>query len=157
MPTSPPEASPPDDQVAAIELASRRLVQLLIRASESAPLNVSGAQMSAIRIIERAGPLNLTQLAEELGTIPSWASRLCDRLEADGYIERKQKIPGQREVAISLRPAGRRLLDEVTRRRRDSLAEVLMQMSAADRRQLQRGLEAFGRTAEGGRPQVESA
>lgn len=157
MPTSPPEASPPDDQVAAIELASRRLVQLLIRASESAPLNVSGAQMSAIRIIERAGPLNLTQLAEELGTIPSWASRLCDRLEADGYIQRKQKMPGQREVAISLRPAGRRLLDEVTRRRRDSLAEVLRQMSAADRRQLQRGLEAFGRTAEGGRPRVESA
>lgn len=157
MPSQQPEAYQPDDQVAAIEVASRRLVQLLLRASETAPLAVSGAQMSAIRIIERAGPLNLTRLAEELGTIPSWASRLCDRLEADGYVERKPKTPGQREVAISLRPAGRRLLEEVARRRRESLSEVLGQMSAADRRHLQRGLEAFGRAVEGSQAQIESA
>lgn len=157
MPSPPPEPSSAGDQVAAIELASRRMVQILIRASESPPLNVSGAQMSTLRTIARAGPLNLTQLADELGTIPSWASRLCDRLEADGYIERKPKVPGQREVEISLRPAGTRLLEEVADRRRESLAAVLERMTATERRHLAHGLEAFSRAEQTGQAQTESA
>lgn len=157
MPSPPRKSSAVADQAAAVESASRRLVQLLVRASESPPLNVSGAQMSALRTIARAGPLNLTRLADELGTIPSWASRLCDRLEADGYIERKPKVPGQREVEISLRPAGKRLLEEVADRRRESLVGVLELMTATERRHLERGLEAFSRAAQTDETQIESA
>lgn len=131
--------------VTALEVASRSLVQALLKASEAPPVQVTGSQLAALRAIERRGTLNLTQLADELGTIPSWASRLCDRLEADGYIERRPVEESRRQVAIHLRAPGRSLLDDIAARRRQTLAGIASAMNEADRRALLRGLQAFER------------
>lgn len=133
-----------DNEAARVEVASRALAQTLVRASESAPVGLSGAQLSALRAIERRGQLNMTELAGELGTIPSWASRLCDRLEADGYIERKLHETGRRQVTIRLRSSGQKVLAEIAERRAGALVEVLAAMTPTDREALLRGLDAFG-------------
>ena len=134
-----------DRLVVALEVASRPFMQTLLRATEAPPAQVTGSQLAALRAIERRPALNMTQLADELGTIPSWASRLCDRLEADGYIERRTSEEGRRQVAIELRRPGRDLLDDIAARRREILGRAVATMGDADRRALLRGLQAFER------------
>lgn len=137
-----------EDLVDDIERAAHSLVSALVRAGSDQPA-VSGAQLAAMSAIARRGSLNLAQLAEELGTIPSWASRICDRLEADGYIERRLNETGRRQVTIKLRRPGEQLLADLQNRRVAALAPVVGRMTAAERKALLRGLLGFARAAEG--------
>lgn len=136
-----------DDRAESVEQAAQSLLAMLVQAGGDQP-SVSGAQLAALTVIARRAPLNMAQLAEELGTIPSWASRICDRLEADGYIERRLNQTGRRQVSIKLRPPGQRLLADLQDRRVAALSPVLQRMTAADRGALQQGLEAFARAAD---------
>lgn len=131
------------EEAAAVERAMRPVVRVMLRAAETPPVRVTAAQLAALAAVERRGDLGVVQLAEELGTIPSWASRLCDRLEAAGYVERKSSPEGGRQLSITLRPDGRRVLAELQRRRRNAIATILLSMTASERRALVEGLSAF--------------
>jgi DNA-binding MarR family transcriptional regulator len=89
----------------------------------------------------------MNRLAEALDVVPSSASRLCDRLEATGLLRRVPEPHDRREVRLLLTPTARRLLDEVREARRAALAEVLARMGPSARRDLVRGLVAFGAAA----------
>ena len=130
-----------------VERAARMLVLVFSRAEDSVQSQISAAQLRALVVVGRRGQLNLSQLASELGTIPSWASRLCDRLVAAGYVERRASDERRREIVLSLGRDGRRLLDELEARRREALADVLSCMAPDDRAALQRGLDAFAAMA----------
>src|SRR4029453_18240729 len=82
---------------AAGEAAASALVIALGRAEEKVLPRGSGSQLRALLIISRHAPTNLTQLAEELGAIPSSASRLCDRLVAAGLVTRRTGSADRRE------------------------------------------------------------
>lgn len=121
------------------------LVDLWLRAEVSAARQVSPVQLRALTILRRHDSLNLTQLAQELRTLPSWASRVCDRLEASGYLERRPRPENQREVVLTLRQDGRRLLEALDHEREELLRQALVQMTAPDRAALLRGLRGLGR------------
>ncbi len=131
----------------AVEQGARPLVAALAQAEDAVHPRISPAQLRALMAVERRHELNLAQLAEELGTISSWASRLCDRLEADGYLERRPTSGGRRQVVLRLREPGRRLLAEVEHRRREAVRAVLVAMAPSERASLVRGLEGFARAA----------
>jgi DNA-binding MarR family transcriptional regulator len=57
-----------------------------------------------------AKPLSLSQLAAELSLSATSATRLVDRLEERGLVERVRSGDDRRVVVVSVRPAGRRLL-----------------------------------------------
>ena len=99
-------------------------------------------------VIGHHGSLNLNQLADELGVIPSSASRLCDRLVAAGFLDRKVSEQNRREVVLTLRPEGQRLLETIEHDRRDALGDVLNGMRPGGRKALLSGLEAFTEVAE---------
>ncbi|GAA2036551.1 hypothetical protein GCM10009839_41910 [Catenulispora yoronensis] len=86
---------------------------------------VPPSQLRALRAIERCEGINLRALAEVLGTRPPAASRLCDRMEADGLVLRTPSANSRREVELRLSPRGRRVLDEVRAARVRELQEVL--------------------------------
>lgn len=131
---------------AAVEARALPLVLMWLKAEDSAHEKVSPAQLRAMVVLERSEGCNLTQLAHELGTIASWASRLCDRLVAAGYVERGSG-GDRREVVLRLRGEGRALLADLQRRRRDLLVGTLARMTAPERRALVIGLEGFSRVA----------
>jgi len=138
------------DVAAAVEAASSALVIALGRAEERILPRVSVSQLRALLIIGRQAPTNLNQLAEELGAIPSSASRLCDRLEAAGLLRRVPDPRDRREVQLMLTPSARRLLDQIRERRQAALAHVLERMSPAARSDLLRSLQSFAEAAEPG-------
>ncbi|MFE2436325.1 MarR family winged helix-turn-helix transcriptional regulator, partial [Streptomyces sp. NPDC059409] len=74
-------------------------------------------------------------------------SRLCDRLQAVGFVERTVSATSRREVRLHLSKRGRAFLDDLRERRERELRAVLEQMPAAERTALLSGLEAFCETA----------
>lgn len=138
---------------AAVDAATRALVITLGRAEEEVLPRVSVSQLRALLIISRQAPTNLNQLAEELGAIPSSASRLCDRLVAAGLVTRRPGSVDRREVELRVSAEGQRLVDGLRETRVSELATVLAAMSADGRRALLQGLREFQRAAE----RIESA
>jgi len=97
-------------------------------------------QIRALLIIERAGNMNLRQLAAELGASASAASRLCDRMEAADLLTRERAAASRREIDLVVTEVGRRLADWIRHQRCGVLDGVLQSMSPDGRRALARGL-----------------
>ncbi|WP_425441721.1 MarR family transcriptional regulator [Saccharopolyspora shandongensis] len=93
--------------------------------------------------MDRHSSINLAGLSDELGSIPSVTSRLCDRLQAAGLLVRRSSAIDRREIVLQLSPDGRRFVQRFRRARKADLAAVLQQMSARSRNALLMGLNAF--------------
>lgn len=144
--------TPGDDPVSlALEIADAvdGLANLWAVASQAASLRLSPHQLRALRILEMEPGLNLTTLAEGMEIGLPTASRLCDRLEAAGLLERVLHPHRRREVQLHLTGQGRHVLDEVASHRSYALSAVLAAMEPAEREALGRGMRAFG-SAQGG-------
>ncbi|WP_320781824.1 MarR family winged helix-turn-helix transcriptional regulator [Streptomyces sp. CRN 30] len=132
------------------------LTTLWSLAAQGAVLRLSLHQLRALRVLEAAPGINLTALSQRLEIGAPTASRLCDRLEAAGLLERESHPRRRREVQLRLSPHGRRVLGDVAERRAQALAAALAMMAPADRAALRRGLRSFLSAGDAGtRPAVE--
>ncbi|MFJ3492488.1 MarR family winged helix-turn-helix transcriptional regulator [Streptomyces sp. NPDC086091] len=111
-------------------------------AEETVP-RLPARQLLALRTVRRSPELNLTALAEQIGVALPAASRLCDRLEAAGLLERTVQPRNRREVQLVLTPYGRRVLADVTDRRVHLLATAFAAMTPSQRAALETGLTAY--------------
>ncbi len=136
-----------DEYAASLEAASRVLLAVSVQAMEALDGTIGPAQLRALLAVEAAGDCNVSELADELGVFPSSASRLTERLAAAGLMLRRTLPSNRREVRLALTPAGRRVVRDLVRRRRDRMARVVAQLSEPDRRRLLTGLEAFATAA----------
>ncbi|MFF0085345.1 MarR family winged helix-turn-helix transcriptional regulator [Streptomyces canus] len=119
------------------------LTNLWSVAAQGASLRLSPHQLRALRVLESEPGLNLTTLAESMDIGPPTASRLCDRLEAAGLLERLLHPHRRREVQLVLTGRGRQILSEVAARRSEALAVALAAMEPGERTALGGGLRAF--------------
>jgi len=131
--------------------AVESLVACWLTAAEEAPPRLPARQLHALRTVRGRPELNLTALAEHLGVGLPTASRLCDRLEAAGLLERTVPPQSRREVQLVLTAYGHRVLADVAERRVRRLTSVFEAMTPAQRAALEHGLFAFhqARTATG--------
>jgi DNA-binding MarR family transcriptional regulator len=67
----------------------------------------------------------MATLAEAVSVTPATASRLCDRLVKKGLVRRRSDRHDRRQVRLALTETGRHLVDTVTSRRRQEIAEIL--------------------------------
>jgi len=121
------------------------LLEVLWGRASTAP--VSASQIRVLFILEHSDGINLRMLAEALGSTPPSTSRLCDRLQAVGFVERETSAASRRELRLHLSRRGRTFLAELRARREAALQSVLEQMPVAKRDALLEGLEAFCRAA----------
>jgi len=126
---------------------ARTLVLLWDRAEDWAVPRIPPSQIRVLTVLDREGSTNLTTLARGLGAIPSSASRLCDRLEAAGLVERKTNAENKREVTLSISKQGRTRLDAFAAVRRDDFARVLDLMTPEAQNSLADGLRQFSDAA----------
>lgn len=135
------------DDVAEVETVAAAVAMVWTRAEMAVLDQVSPTQLRTLMAVARGGGGNLSQLAEELGAIPSSVSRLCDRLIAAGLLERTTSLESRREVSLTLRPEGRAVLRRMQQHRHDALTDVLSRMTPTGRQALRRGLTEFARVA----------
>jgi DNA-binding MarR family transcriptional regulator len=119
------------DELVAFETAARDLVGLALRSVEN--LEVSLPQFRLLLVLHEQGSLSSTQCAQALGVVGSSVTRLADRLHASGHLLRGTD-PGNRSVVtLELTDAGRRVVRQVTTRRRRELRRVLDGLDPAER------------------------
>jgi len=104
---------------------------------------VSSSQLPVLFILERNDGINLRTLAEALDSTPSSVSRLCDRLQALGFIERAPATTSRRELRLHLNGRSRTFLADLRARRESELHNVLHRMPPGKRSAFLEGLDAF--------------
>lgn len=144
LPPAPPTAGPERRAVAApVVDAVENLVTLWFSAVEDVSPRLPARQIRALRVVRRHPELNLTQLAEHLGIGLPTASRMCDRLEAAGLLQRHVQPDDRREVRLVLTAHGRRCLADVTERLSHYLSGAFDALSPRQRTVLEEILRAF--------------
>ncbi len=114
-----------DELIDAFLSASRALVGLAAHSLAGLDTDVTLPQYRALVVLASRGPRMIREIAEELGVNPSTGTRMCDRLVRKGLIRRSRTPQDRRAVRLTLTAAGRHLIDEVTRRRREELTALV--------------------------------
>jgi DNA-binding MarR family transcriptional regulator len=131
----------------AVLVASRALVAVAARSLASLGEDVTLPQFRALVVLATRGPQRLAELAQALGVDPSTATRMCDRLVRKSLVHRRRTNDDRRGVRISLAPAGRELVEQVTARRRAEIAAVLSRLDESECRDVLLALRSFARAA----------
>lgn len=132
---------PEPEQIARVTTTASELLEVLWGRASTAP--ASASQLRLLHILEHQDGINLRTLAESLASTPPSTSRLFDRLQAAGFVERATSPDDRREVRLHLSLRGRAFLADLRARREAELQAVLELMPAAKRVALAEGLDAF--------------
>ncbi|MEO3785487.1 MarR family transcriptional regulator [Actinocorallia sp. B10E7] len=123
--------------------ASRLLVALSARALEAGDSGVTLPQFRMLTSLSAKGPMKLASLADLLGVNSSTALRMAERLSLAGLLTRETNPNNRREIILELAPAGRRIVADVTARRREEIARVVARLAPGQRTALVEALDAF--------------
>ncbi|MFI9064274.1 MarR family winged helix-turn-helix transcriptional regulator [Streptomyces sp. NPDC053429] len=129
--------------------AAEALIDLWGRVAQASPPRLSNLQVRALVVVRRVPGINLTRLAEEVGTGAPATSRLCDRLEAAGLLKRHRLEGNRREIGLTLTLHGQETIDRLQELRSEALEKVLSHMPSDQRRNLVDGLRAFAKAVNG--------
>lgn len=127
--------------------ASRALVAVAARSVAGLGTEVTLPQYRALVVLASRGSQRGVDLAAELGVNPSTATRLIDRLVRADLVDRRPLEGDRRAVLVTLRPAGRRLVSTVNRRRRAEVARIVARMPASRRAAAVVAVRAFAEAA----------
>jgi DNA-binding MarR family transcriptional regulator len=118
----------PSEVAEALLVASRVLVGVAARSL--AAVDVTLPQYRALVVVSSRPGTSMSDLAEALDVHSTTATRLCDRLADKDLIHRAQRVDDRRATEVRLTPAGRRLVNQVTSRRRRDLTTIASRMPA---------------------------
>lgn len=141
-------ASPPRHSFEAARAACEVIEVLDVlweRGRDSASIPVSASQLRVLRSLDREKGISLRALGEMMGSAPSSVSRLCDRLESMGLVERSTSVARRRELELHLTSQGASCLRELRELQRQGLTAAVVTMSPAERQGLLEGLQGLTR------------
>lgn len=132
-----------DPKIAAIrtEAAIERVLDALdafqhVIAAQHAPelteLTLTFGQVKAIYLVASTGPMRMSDLAAQMGTAPSTASGLVDRLVQMGLLARSEDQANRRQVLVSATPAALEQLDAMNELNRGRLRQLLGRLTDPD-------------------------
>lgn len=118
-----------DEVVGALLALSRAFVGVAARSLGGLDEDVTLPQFRTLVVLVSRGPQRVVDLAQELTVTSSTAVRMCNRLVRKGLVARQERPDDRRAAWITLTPAGRALVGEVMRRRREALSEVIAELA----------------------------
>jgi DNA-binding MarR family transcriptional regulator len=120
-------------------------VTLHVLSTRLAALGLTPAEINALANIPAGAPLKVSELAAAIGSRPSTATSILDRLEQRGHVERTPHPTDRRAVVVSLSPSGRRAARTIHREVTALEQECLSGLSVAALGGLRAGLQAFAK------------
>jgi DNA-binding MarR family transcriptional regulator len=136
-----------DGVVEALLDATRVLVGVASRGLEQLGDEVTVAQFRLLSVLREAGPSASVEVATRLGAAGSSVTRLADRLEESGHLERHRQRPNRSVVRLELTEAGGELVDRVLGWRRAELARILGQLPPGTADTIEEGMRRFTEVA----------
>jgi DNA-binding MarR family transcriptional regulator len=132
VPALPAVAIDRGEVAARLRLSATRLARIL---RQQADVGLTPSQITALATISREGPLTLGALADTEHVTPPSMTKVIERLEALGLIERRADATDRRRVLAAVAPAGEALL-AAGRARKDAI--LATRIGALDDDQLAR-------------------
>jgi len=114
-----------------------------IPARQRTSSEVTFAQMRVLWALHRFGEGPLNAVARRIGVSSATGTSLVNRLVARNYVRRVRSTIDGREVVLSLRPEGRRVLAAFALRRRARLRKLLGALAPSERGRLKGALETL--------------
>ena len=96
-----------------------------LHAPELADLSLTLGQLKAIYIVATAGPMRMGDLAIQMGTAPSTASGLVDRLVGMGLLERSADPASRRQVLVTATSTAMEQMQAMSELNRDRMRQLL--------------------------------
>jgi DNA-binding MarR family transcriptional regulator len=127
-------------------IASTRSSRQRERLQRALGLSLSETNLGALRLVQRHGPIAVSEVARRLEVDLSNASRQLRALEDQGLVARRVDPADRRVARFVVTAAGRRVLDRVRAVALNDYAVALDDWSPRDRQQLAALLDRF-RTA----------
>jgi DNA-binding MarR family transcriptional regulator len=124
-------------------IASTRSSRQRERLQRALGLSVSETNLGALRIIERHGPIAVSDVARRLEIDQSNASRQVRALDEQGLVARAVDPDDRRVARLAVTPAGAKMLTRVRAVALNDYAVALEDWSARDRAQLAELLDRF--------------
>ncbi len=118
-----------EEVVEALLAMSRMFVGIAARSLARLDEDVTLAQYRTLVLLVSRGPQRVVDLSQELSVTSSTATRMCDRLIRKGLAARYERADDRRASWIGLTPAGRDLVGEVMRLRREAIADLVREVS----------------------------
>jgi DNA-binding MarR family transcriptional regulator len=140
-----PETEQAVNEATDLRVAMARIQRQLRTRSRS---DVTPSQFSALARVEQDGPLRIGALAESEGCTAATMSRIVDGLEQRSLIERLTDPHDGRAALVRLSPQGGALLLELRARASDDLRRGLGDLSAIDRKAVQKAIPALMRLSD---------
>lgn len=131
--------------VTALEMMTRALVGIALESIRSEDADVTLPQFRLLLALEGLGRVPSSRLAARLGLAASAITRMADRLEHAGLVQRGADQGNRCIVTLELTVAGHRLVAGALARRQKRLAAVLDRMSRDDREAAVRAAYQFAR------------
>jgi DNA-binding MarR family transcriptional regulator len=146
MHDSRPSEGPDGEVVDALLVASRALVAVAARSLGDAG-DITLPQYRALIVLATRPGIAVVDLAAALDVHSSTATRLCDRLVRKKLVRRTPSAEDRRSTRIYLAAAGRRIVEQVTARRRRDLATIAARLPPETTSQIVVVLSAFAGAA----------
>jgi DNA-binding MarR family transcriptional regulator len=143
-----PSPASTNDLADRLHSAAIHLLRRLRREDDASGL--PAPQLSALSVIVFAGPITLGALADAEQVRPPTITRLVDKLDAAGLVERTSDPSDRRIARVAATPKGMKLLQEGRRRRVASLATSLRDLPSADRTALAKAVPILERVVRAG-------
>jgi DNA-binding MarR family transcriptional regulator len=101
--------------------------------------------LTQIRVLRKLArePKSLGQLGVELGLTPPSVTRLVDRLEERGLIERRRDDVDRRKVVAAILPAGRNLVTSLPLLEGSAIKTAADRLTPSDRQRIAQALNDF--------------
>ncbi|MEU8841543.1 MarR family transcriptional regulator [Streptomyces roseus] len=100
----------------------------------------SASQLRLMYVVDRQDGIRMRTVCQQLASAPPTVTRMCDRLQAIGFLERMASPDSGREVALRLTTAGKRHLQRIREQRDSMLHRAINNMPPSERRALAKGL-----------------
>jgi DNA-binding MarR family transcriptional regulator len=129
---------------ARLRLSATRLARIL---RQQADLGLTPSQITALATIAREGPLTLGALADTEHVTPPSMTKVVERLEGLGLIERRADALDRRRVLAAVTPAGGAMLAEARARKDAILSRRVAELEPGERDRLAAALDVLDRLA----------
>lgn len=122
------------------------LVASIERSLARSGFDITMSQFLALKQLAANGPMSAGELAQSLRHDPGAMTRMLAKLEAKGYLRRHPDPRDRRALRIELTEVGARLWQDIRAAADRCLENALVDLDAAERRQLETILQRILRT-----------
>lgn len=132
----------PEDAVNRIERLLRHVAFIIKKRGRDilVDFGITSPQFSALLALREHPNITMGELCDKLFLACSTATDLVDRMEKNGFLERKRDTQDRRVIRLSMSEMGKRVISEVVAARRRYVSSILEKLTEEEINQLAQSL-----------------